>query len=255
MSRAEIIARANEAFQEAVDRARVRRTEILRQREAALSEFPAASNAIRQHALTLAKAGDDLAEAERVIGQVLADAEAEADATHRAGDAEALRESQQADEEAFQTLTREMAAAEDAFSEALRAASQRPSLVEQDQARNAARQRRDAARTTADNKFRKAKDADFERLQKTTADALEAHIAAVQKARGTADQSTSQAQRARENAERAADTELRQALNADPLAASVNETFLSKLRAADEDAEREKAAILEQMRRDLENAS
>jgi hypothetical protein len=255
MTRAEIIERANQALDAAINRCRMRREEILRQRDAAFATVPSVRDALAQHTAALAKAADDFSQVQRDAQQAQGATEADARTAHFDADGDTLNKWRRADDAALAVLNEASAAAQAEYDVAEQSAFHLPTLAEQDQARRNAGERRDAALSTATAKYSMTKNSDYEAYRAATAANLDAEIAATSKARARTDALLQAGTNARDNAIAAADIALERSVQADPRAAAMNETFQQQLTASESDCDREKSAILDQMRRDLASAT
>jgi hypothetical protein len=115
-----------------------------------------------------------------------------------------------------------------------------------------ARMIREQSVAAARKAFQVAKDKDFQLFRKESAAALDAHIKTFARARRDSDTAMTKAKAGRDAALAAADATLVAALNADPLAAFIEEAFALQLKQSQDDCEAAKSAILAQMRTDLD---
>lgn len=251
MTRDEIIDRAMLDFNAAVSRGQSLRADILRQRDASLNSVPAARAALEKLAAAVSRAEGDFSRAQLGIERTLTAAERDAEIALRRAEDEALETKRSADEDAQIVLGRRTTEAEDAFEQALHGLQQPSTLPAKDKARLEAERQRDAAIEAAKDKHAESTNKNDDAFRKRASATRAEHVAAVEKARDLAGHADQAAIDARDAAVDAAAAALEKALNADPLAASINEAFTRQLAIADADSEAEKSAIRAQMRLDL----
>ena len=246
----EIVERANVALDQAIARCQAREREILRQKAAALDGIPHARDAVTRHTAALLKASDEFDNARRKAGTDLATAEAQAEDTRQQAEDVGLSAWRQADDEALATLRSDVAAADRAYQDALRQGGIGP-LNAPERVRIA----HEAAVGAANKKYQDAKQADYKIYQQTAEASFDAFNRSLQRARTRSDEAIAAARNVRDAAVDAADTALRAALQNDPVAASVAAAFDGQLVSSAADCERDKSAILDEMRNDLADAT
>lgn len=242
----EIVERANAALDQAIGRCRKREAEILRQRGAAFDSIAAAREAIAKHDAATLKISNDFALAQAKAGAERDAAEGQAHDARSQAEDEALLAWRAADDEALAALRAEVEAADLAYDEARRSGAI-GSVNVSDRLRIV----HDNALAIATRKYQQAKEHDYDAYRRALADADEAQQRALHRARAKADEALAIARAAHDAAIEAAAAMLAAALRADRAAQSVVTTFDQQLEAARQDCEREKAAIIDQMRKDL----
>ena len=246
----EIVERANVALDQAIARCEAREREILRQKAAALDGIPHARDAVTKHTVALLKASDDLDNARRKAGTDLATAEAQAEGARQQADDDGMSAWRQADDDALATLRSDVAAADQAYQDALRQGGIGPV-----NAPERARIAHEVAVGAANKRYQDAKQADYRIYQQTAEATFNAFNRSLQRARTRSDEAIAAARAARDAAVDAAETALRAALQNDPVAASVVAAFDRQLVSSAADCERDKSAILDEMRNDLSRAA
>jgi hypothetical protein len=246
----EIVERANVALDQAIARCEAREREILRQKAAALDAVPHARDAVAKHTVALLKASNEFDNARRKAGTDLAAAEAQAEGARLQAEDDAMSVWRQADDNALATLRSDVAAADRAYQDALRQGGIGPV-----NAPERARIAHELAVGAANKKYQDAKQADFKIYQQTAEATFNAFNRSLQRARTRSDDAIAAARNVRDAAVDAADTALRAALQNDLVAASVAAAFDGQLVSSGADCERDKSAILEEMRNDLARAA
>jgi hypothetical protein len=242
----EIVERANVALDEASARCRKREAEILRQRAAALDAVASAREAIARHDAAVVKLSNDFALAQAKAVAERDAGEAQADDRRRQAEDEALAAWRAADDDALAALRAEVEAADLAYDE-----GRRSGAIGSVNVSDRLRIVHDNALATATRKYQQAKDNDYDAYRRGLADADVERQTALHRARAKADEAVAIARAAHDAAIEAAAAALAAALSADRAAQSIVTTFDQQLEAARQDCEREKAAIIDQMRRDL----
>jgi hypothetical protein len=246
----EIVERANVALDQAIARCEAREREILRQKSAALDTVPHARDAIAKHTIALLKASNEFDNARRKAAADLASAEAQAEGARQQAEDDAMSAWRQADDDALATLRSDVAAADRAYQDALRQGGIGPV-----NAPERSRIAHEVAISVADRRYQDAKQADFRIYQQRAEATFNAFNRSLQRARTRSDETIAVARDVRDAAVGAADTALRAALQNDPVAASVATAFDGQLASSGADCERDKSAILEEMRNDLARAA
>jgi hypothetical protein len=251
MTRQEIVQRAADQVARTDAQYQQTRTEILRQRHAALALVPGVAEALEAHERALA--GATRAYQETVTRAQNDAATAEQNANDAIGREElaATDRWQRAVDLADSAQRAATAAATDAYNDACNAAMH-VSLASRPARLTEAKTRRDDAIARADRACQDAKAAAWETYQEASNKARESAITSVSDAR-TEETTTAQAAAAAfENARAAAEAALQQAFFAAPVAGAIDETFNQRLQEAEAVRDRDKATAMERMKRELE---
>ena len=246
----EIVERANAALDAASARCQVREREILRQRAAALDRVPGTHDAVAKHTAALLKASDEFTGTNRKVDTDLANAETQSENARQQAEDDALRAWRRADDEALLALQSDVGGADQAYHDALRQGGIGPL-----NAPERARVVHEAAIAAANRKYRAVKQADYEAYQQAIAAAFDVHTRSLEQARARSDEAMATARNVRDTASDTADAALHLVLETNPVAASVAAAFDQQLQSSTADCEREKSAILQQMRNDLARVS
>ena len=251
MTRQDIMQRAADEVARVEAQFQQTRTEILRQRRAALEMLPGVAEALDAH-------DRELDGANRAYEQVVTRARDETATAEQTAN-EAIGREELAATEAWQhavdladaVLRAATEAATSAYNEECIAAMH-VSLQSRPAKLTEAKTRRDEAITRAQGACRDAKAAAWTTYQDASNNARESAIRTVEEARGVETAKTKAAAEAREQARVAADTSLQAAFAAAPIAAAIDETFEQRLHEAEGARDREKAMAMDRMRRELD---
>lgn len=251
MTRQEIVQRAADAVARVDSQYQQTRTEILRQRRAALALVPGMGDALDVHERALAGANRAYQE---TVTRARNDATmAEQNANDAIGREElaATDKWQRAVDLADSALRVATETATDAYNDACNAALH-GSLQSRPAKLTEAKTRRDDAIARAEKACQDAKAVAWTTYQDASNNARESAITAVEAARTAETATTQAAAAALEQARAAAEGALQQAFAAAPVAGAIEETFDQRLQEAEAVRDREKLMAMDQMRRELE---
>ena len=251
--RQEIIQRASDDYNRALARCGAIRAEVLAQERAALSTLPAIKEALEAHDVAIADAERQYEETVTASQQILATAESDAVTEQTDLETAAIQALQQATDDIDVTRREAIDAAKQEYERAYRAAT---TLVgpERDAGLTDARSARNESITAAEREYGAARRAAQSAHQKAMNDAREGAITAIEKVRRGQQRAAAAASLEHDRAREKAEEALRDALAAEPLAASIREAFQLRLQQVDVECEREKAEVLQRMQEALASA-
>ena len=250
-SRQQIIQRASDEYSRVVSRCEANRAEVLRQEGAALATLPGMKDALDAHDAALAAAEQQYQETLATSEETLSTAESDAVTAQTDLETEAIQVLQQATDDIDIARRDAIDSAQQEYNDAYHQATTQLVGPDRDARLGEARSARDEAMRTAEREYARARRLAQSTHQKSMNDAREGAITAIEKARrgqqSAAETAALERDRARDRAERA----LRDALAAEPIAASIREAFQLRQQQVEVDCEREKAEVLQRMHRDL----
>ena len=249
--RQEIISRANDDYDAAIEGCRSQQEQLDADRLAALAAIPSAQQAIGKHDAAIAAAEAAFARTKTNVSTELESGEAKARANSFETQQQAARELQNTD--AYTKLHDAQLEAEQNYTDRLKEIDKTTSTMDQrDRERRKAREAREAALAKADRDFRSATDEAQQTYDRKCRTAQDKEIAEVGEVRAKAEAAIQTATREHDESRQAAITGLSAALSAIPAAATIVQAFSDRQRALDDTCAQEKARILAQMKQDLD---